>query len=208
MYDSIPIDLIENEINCLKITIINISKDKIKLFPIINKKITPILQDKIKKMTQTELEILQLELKNNKCIIIDNNNIIDTHLSIINCIDIEKTCDNSSFTVYNKYTTAYEIDFMYDEEIHYMGEMRKLAASIQQFRKKLLLKPWYKICVEYICDYAEIFTKSRLNYIENIINLSMSKYNISKDITLDIKQHKLMLFNKKTTMVYVYINVL
>jgi adenine C2-methylase RlmN of 23S rRNA A2503 and tRNA A37 len=133
---------------------------------------------KIKKLidnlTQEELSLFQ-----------ETGNItINTN---INCENIVLTKDlfdvkvslnfdsNANLAVYSNKDLILTADLTLDQEVNDTNHCRNLISTIQQLRKKIGLKPWNKIHLEY--DGCELFMIKYKSNLETKLGCSVEKYN-------------------------------
>lgn len=101
-------------------------------------------------------------------------------------------------------------DMTYDEDIHYLGEFRKLISFVQQCRKEMQLKPWNKIEVHIDLNKLSEFTREFIlrNYDELNGKIGMPVINDSDTDDMQIFNHKMLHFNGSNEDVLISIKIM
>ena len=148
------ISLVDEEINALGFEYQVITKDLMLLKPFINfkavgqtfKNDSAKIKKLIENLTQEELSAFQ----ESGSIVVDGKvftkEIFDVKVSL-------NIGSDTNLAVYSNKDLILTADLTLDQEVNDTNHCRNLVSAVQQMRKKMGLKPWNKICLEYSgCD--------------------------------------------------------
>jgi isoleucyl-tRNA synthetase len=173
------ISLVEEEINSLGFEYSIITKDLMMLKPSINFKAIGLKYKndsaKIKKLidnlTQEELSLFQeigsITINTNGENIVLTKDLFDVKVSL-------NFDSNANLAVYSNKDLILTADLTLNQEVNDTNHCRNLISTIQQFRKKIGLKPWNKIYLEY--DGCESFMTKYKSDFEIKLGCSVEKH--------------------------------